>query len=99
MVLVLLDFGEKLRALIIALKHGQAVNTPDDRSWGTGFKYCWRQNSAHDCKALHCTESFIITFPSSQYDLNNVERNVNLSLAEHDMPCLSKQCRSRSVGF
>ena len=21
------------------------------------------------------------------------------SLAEHDMPCLSKQCRSRSVGF
>ena len=24
---------------------------------------------------------------------------VNPSLAEHDMPCLSKQCRSRSVGF
>ena len=23
----------------------------------------------------------------------------NPSLAEHDMPCLSKQCRSRSVGF
>ena len=22
----------------------------------------------------------------------------SLSLAEHDMPCLSKQCRSRSVG-
>ena len=26
-----------------------------------------------------------------------VERNP--SLAEHDMPCLSKLCRSRSVGF
>ena len=25
--------------------------------------------------------------------------SVNLSLAEHDMSCLSKQCRSRSVGF
>ena len=24
---------------------------------------------------------------------------VNSSFAEHDMPCLSKQCRSRSVGF
>ena len=23
----------------------------------------------------------------------------NPSLAEHDMPCFSKQCRSRSVGF
>ena len=23
----------------------------------------------------------------------------NPSLAKHDMPCLSKQCRSRSVGF
>ena len=25
--------------------------------------------------------------------------SVNPSLAVHDMPCLSKQCRSRSVGF
>ena len=24
---------------------------------------------------------------------------LNTSLAEHDMPCISKQCRSRSVGF
>ena len=24
---------------------------------------------------------------------------VNPSLAKHDMPCLRKQCRSRSVGF
>ena len=27
------------------------------------------------------------------------DRFYNPSLAEHDMPCLSKQCRSRSVGF
>ena len=32
--------------------------------------------------------------------LNTDERElVNLSLAEHDMPSLSKQCRFRSVGF
>ena len=24
---------------------------------------------------------------------------INPSLAEHNMPCLRKQCRSRSVGF
>ena len=35
-----------------------------------------RLNSAHDCMAFHCTEAFIITFPSSKYDLNNVERDV-----------------------
>ena len=34
------------------------------------------RNSAYDCIALHCTEPFIITLPSSQYDLNNVERDV-----------------------
>ena len=28
-------------------------------------------------KKLHCTKLFIITLPSSQYDLNNVEREVN----------------------
>ena len=26
-------------------------------------------------------------------------KSTNPSLAEHDMPCLSKQCRSRSLGF
>ena len=30
--------------------------------------------------------------------MNNLDR-LNPSLAEHDMPCLSKQCRSRAVGF
>ena len=27
------------------------------------------------------------------------ETDINPSRAEHDIPCLSKQCRSRSVGF
>ena len=42
---------------------------------GLRFESRWRQNSAHDCMTLHCTEPFIITLPSSQYDLNNVERD------------------------
>ena len=33
------------------------------------------------------------------YILNRMCFYINPSLAEHDMPCLSKQCRSRSVGF
>ena len=32
--------------------------------------------SAQDCTVFICTEPFIITLPSSQYDLNNVERDV-----------------------
>ena len=30
----------------------------------------------HDCMMLHCIELFIITFPSSQNDLTDVERDV-----------------------
>ena len=30
--------------------------------------------------------------------LRSIDFAINPSLAEHDMPCLSKQCRSRSVG-
>ena len=33
-------------------------------------------DSACDCIVLHCTEPFIITLPKSQYDLNNVERDI-----------------------
>ena len=29
-----------------------------------------------DCMALYCTEPFITTLPSAQYDLNNVGRDV-----------------------
>ena len=32
--------------------------------------------------------------------LSNVEAHlIKPSLAEHEMPCLNKQCRSKSVGF
>ena len=34
-----------------------------------------RRNSAHESKALRCTEPFIIVIPSSRYVLNNVERD------------------------
>ena len=45
-------------------------------SRGPGFESCWRWNSSDDFMTLHCTEPFIITLPSSRYDLNNVERDV-----------------------
>ena len=35
------------------------------------FESCLRRISAHECAAL-----FIITIPSSRYDVNNVERDV-----------------------
>ena len=42
------------------------------------FQPLWRRNSAHECKVLPCpcTEHFIITLPSSRYDLDNVKRDV-----------------------
>ena len=55
---------------------GRAVRAPDFGSQGPMFASCWRRNSALDCVALHCIEPFIITFPSSRYDLNNVDRYV-----------------------
>ena len=55
---------------------GRVVNTLDFGSWGLGFKPCWRWCSSHDCTALHCTKPFMITLPSSWYDLNNVERGI-----------------------
>ena len=49
---------------------------PDFGSQGSAFESRWRRNSAHDCMMLYCMEPSIITFPLSQYDLNNVERDV-----------------------
>ena len=40
------------------------------------FESRWRQNSADDCMALDYTEPFLVTLPSSQFDLNNVEGDV-----------------------
>ena len=43
---------------------------------------------------------FFFFYPKNIFRENRFSNSVfNLSLAEHDMPCLSKQCRSRSVGF
>ena len=58
------------------LRGGRVVSTPNFGSWDLRFKSSWRRNSAQDCIALHCRKPFIITLPSSQYDLNNVERDV-----------------------
>ena len=41
-----------------------------------GFQSYWRQNSDYDCLALHYAESFLITLPLSQYNLNNTERDL-----------------------
>ena len=38
------------------------------------------QNSALDYMAVHYTEPFIITLPSSWYDLNNVERDLKYQI-------------------
>ena len=46
---------------------GRAVSALDFRSGGRGFR-TWT--------ALHCTEPFMFTLPSSQYDWNTVERDV-----------------------
>ena len=40
------------------------------------FESHWRWNSTCDSMVLRCTEPFIVTFPLSQYDLNNTERDV-----------------------
>ena len=45
------------------------------RSWGPGFESHWRRNPAHYYMPLNCTEPFIITLPSSRYDLSDVERD------------------------
>ena len=59
------------------------VSAPDFGSRGPRFESCWRQNSAHDCMVLHCTEHFIVTLPSSRYDLNDIEGDVKLHRHHH----------------
>ena len=49
-------------------------------------------NPAYDCMALHYTEPFIIIFPSSRYDLNDVERDVK------HQPALMAQLDARPPG-
>ena len=46
-----------------------------------------------------CSTFNIKTIPASKTTFRQYKSGLNPSLAEHNMPCLSKQCRSRSVGF
>ena len=55
---------------------GRVVSTPNFGSQGPGFISCWRQNS-NVCMAC-IAQPFIITLPSSPYELNG--------------PCLAKTC-------
>ena len=48
---------------------------------------------AHLLDLFKCLQQTLVMWPVTGRCL------VNPSLAEHDMPCLSKHCRSRSVGF
>ena len=52
------------------------VSAPKFRSQGPGFESCKRQNSAQECKALHCSEAFIIILLLSGYDLTYVDRDI-----------------------
>ena len=62
---------------------------------GSFFKLCYILNSAIlKCVCQEKKFLCIIFATIGQYSYF-----INPSLAEHDMPCLSKQCRSRSVGF
>ena len=48
------------------------------------FESQWRRNSAHDCAVLRPTKPFIITLPSSQYDLSKVKRVVRSQISDSD---------------
>ena len=60
---------------LIILKHlgSRVLPTSDYKVLGSNSV---EADSARDCNVLHCTEPFIITLPKSQYDLNNVERDI-----------------------
>ena len=62
------------------------VSRPDFGSGGSGFESCWRRNSAHECMGLYCTKPCIMPFPSSQYDLNNIGRDVKHQIIIVDSP-------------
>ena len=65
------------------------VITPNFRSQGPQFKFFWSQNSAHDCMAFHCTERFIITFPSlAQYDVKYNARDVKDQIINFHGPAM-----------
>ena len=58
----------------------EASGLPSGYHSGLRIMLSWvqlhRRQKAHECTVLHCTEPFIITLLSSQYDLNNFERDL-----------------------
>ena len=68
------------------------ISAADLGSQGPSFESHWRrQNSAHDCMALHCTEPFIITLPLSRHGLNNVARDVKHQIIINRLCLFSSQ--------
>ena len=55
---------------------GRAVSAPDFGSRGLGFESRWTRVSVLTLTALHCTEPFMFTLPSSWYDWNTVGLDV-----------------------
>ena len=72
-----------IRELINSMRPG--VNACIDSNGGQ-TRYCNCQESQNTEELPRCV-------------LKADKFNLNPALAEHDMHCLSKQCRSRSVGF
>ena len=62
-----------------------------NKAWHLVWILCLAENSHEMSICKGCS--------LKQKKNNNMKIKFNPSLAEHDMPCLSKQCRSRSVGF
>ena len=66
---------------------GQVVSTPNYKmkSWGSEFEYCWLYGTSLH-RGFHHYSSIISVW-------------LTLVLLNPDIPCLCRQCRSRSVGF
>ena len=71
------------------------LNASDFASQGPGFKSYCRQNSAHDCMALHDTDPFISILPLFLNDLNNVEKDKKKNTKS--LSCLKKTISGATV--
>ena len=68
--------GFALFAMTLWWLGGWVFSVPNIGSRGPELESCRRQNSAHDCMGLDCTEPLFITLSGSLYDLNDIERDV-----------------------
>ena len=60
--------------------------------------YTQRQSTQQCCQCFDLNNHYTYNH-LTWHTLYSMQHQLNPSLAEHDMPCLSKQCRSRSVGL